>query len=403
MEVADFYERYPYPRPIESLETYRQLWQDEQRRRAEYHLFWPARPFREDQSILVAGCGTSQAAKHAMRWPRARVVGIDFSATSVRCTEQLKQKHELQNLEVHQCPIERVGELGQSFDQIICTGVLHHLPDPDAGLAALSRVINPDGAMQIMVYAPYGRAGIYMLQEFCRKLDIRATDDEIRNLIVALMALPRGHPLESLLRLAPDFREEAALADALLHPQDRAYSVPQLFDFISRAGLTFGRWVRQAPYSPHCGAVARIPQAARFERLSQVEQFAAVELFRGTMIRHSVIVYRNDNPCSPQPISFDGDAWPGYVPIRVPDTIRVRDNPPAGAVAILINRTHTYTDIVLPIDAEEERLVDAIDGRRTIEEIVGEQGIHQAARSFFQRLWWYDQVMLDASRCAVAE
>ena len=403
MEVADFYERYPYPRPIESLETYRQLWQDEQRRRAEYHLFWPARPFREDQSILVAGCGTSQAAKHAMRWPRARVVGIDFSATSVRCTEQLKQKYELHNLEVHQCPIERVGELGESFDQVICTGVLHHLPDPDAGLAALSRVLNPDGAMQIMVYAPYGRAGIYMLQEFCRKLDIRATDDEIRNLIVALMALPRGHPLENLLRLAPDFREEAALADALLHPQDRAYSVPQLFDFISRAGLTFGRWVRQAPYSPHCGAVARIPQAARFERLSQVEQFAAVELFRGTMIRHSVIVYRNDNPRSPQPVTFDGDAWPGYVPIRVPDTICVRDNPPAGAVAVLINRTHTYTDIVLPIDAEEERLVDAIDGRSTIEEIAGEQGSLHAARALFQRLWWYDEVMLDASRCAVAK
>src|SRR5688572_3844639 len=170
-----------------------------------------------------------------MRWPQARVVGIDFSATSVRCTEQLKQKYELDNLEVHQCPIERIGELGESFDQVICTGVLHHLPDPDAGLAALSRVLKPEGAMQIMVYAPYGRTGIYMLQEFCRKLDIRATDDEIRNLIVALMALPRGHPLENLLRLAPDFREEAALADALLHPQDRAYSVPQLFDFIDRA------------------------------------------------------------------------------------------------------------------------------------------------------------------------
>ena len=36
-----------------------------------------------------------------------------------------------------------------------------------------------------------------------------------------------------VLREAPDFQQEAALADALLHPQDRAYSVPQLFDFIA--------------------------------------------------------------------------------------------------------------------------------------------------------------------------
>jgi hypothetical protein len=39
----------------------------------------------------------------------------------------------------------------------------------------------------------------------------------------ALKALPSGHPIENLLREAPDFRHEAALADALLHPQDRAY------------------------------------------------------------------------------------------------------------------------------------------------------------------------------------
>ena len=67
-----------------------------------------------------------------------------------------------------------------------------------------------------------------MLQEFCRRIGIQASDDEIRDLVVALGALPAGHPLH-LLREAPDFRQEAALADALLHPQDRAYSVPQFW------------------------------------------------------------------------------------------------------------------------------------------------------------------------------
>ena len=38
-EVRDFYDRYPYPRPIDSLENYRRLWQDRQKRRADYHLF----------------------------------------------------------------------------------------------------------------------------------------------------------------------------------------------------------------------------------------------------------------------------------------------------------------------------------------------------------------------------
>ena len=67
-EVQDFYERYPYPRPIDSLEQYRRLGQDRQRRRAEYHFLWPVRPYREGQSILVAGCGTSQGGQtcHAL-------------------------------------------------------------------------------------------------------------------------------------------------------------------------------------------------------------------------------------------------------------------------------------------------------------------------------------------------
>src|SRR4249920_2211552 len=250
-EVRSFYDRYPYPRPIDNLDKYRHLWQDRQRRRADYHLFWPARPYREDQSILIAGCGTSQAAKHALRWPAAQVTGIDFSATSVRSTEELKRKYDLNNLQVRQLPIERVGDLKTSFDQIICTGVLHHLAEPDAGLRALRDVLKPDGgAMHLMVYAPYGRTGVYMLQEFCRRIGIPANDKEIRDLIAALTALPPGHPLENLLREVPDLRQEAALADALLHPQDRAYSVPQLFDFIEKAGLTFGRWLKQAPYTP---------------------------------------------------------------------------------------------------------------------------------------------------------
>jgi SAM-dependent methyltransferase len=113
-EVQDFYERYPYPRPVDSLDKYRQLWQDPQRRRADHHLFQPSRPYREDPSILIAGCGTSQAAKHAVRWPAARVTGIDFSATSVRCTEALRRKYKLDNLDLHQLAVERAGEPARS-------------------------------------------------------------------------------------------------------------------------------------------------------------------------------------------------------------------------------------------------------------------------------------------------
>lgn len=90
MEVQAFYDRYPYPPPVDDLDAYRRRWQDHQRRRADFHLFWPTKSYCEDCSILIAGCGTSQAAKYALRWPAARITAIDFSATSVQHTEQLK-------------------------------------------------------------------------------------------------------------------------------------------------------------------------------------------------------------------------------------------------------------------------------------------------------------------------
>jgi SAM-dependent methyltransferase len=338
-----------------------------------------------------------------LRWPAAQVTGIDFSAASVRCTEQLKRKYRLNNLQVHQLPIERANDLGTSFDQIVCTGVLHHLVDPDAGLRALRSVLKPDGAMQLMVYAPYGRAGIYLLQEFCKRIGISATDETIRDLLRALKALPPGHPLEALLREAPDFRHGPALADALLHPQDCAYSVPQLFDFLERGGLTFGRWLRQAPYTPHCGVMSKIPQAGRLAQLSPAEQFAAVEVFRGTMVRHSVVAYRHDNPEGAQQISFADDAWLGYVPIRMPNTICVEERLPAGAAAVLINRDHTYKDLIMPIDSTEKCLLDTIDGNCSIGDIVARRGLpsspkklqHDMARGFFERLWLYDEVVFE--------
>jgi SAM-dependent methyltransferase len=397
-KVRAFYERHPYPPPVDSLESYRLLWHDRQRRRADFHLAWPARSYREDQSILIAGCGTSQAAKHALRWPMARVTGVDFSATSVRHTEALKRKYDLRNLTVRQLAVEDVCELGATFDQIVCTGVLHHLADPAAGLAALRDVLRPEGALHLMVYAPHGRIGVYMLQEFCRRVGIAATDDGIRELVAALGALPPGHPLGTLLREAPDFRKPAALADALLHPQDRAYSVPQLFELLHGAGLQFGRWVRQAPYSPRCGVMARLPQAARLAALPRAEQYAAVELFRGTMLRHSAVLYRDDAAQAATAVQppFTGDAWESYVPIRMPDTIAVEENLPAGAAAVLINRNHTFTDIYLPLDAQEKRLFDGIDGTRTIRDIARSDEALGVSRALFERLYWYDQVAFEA-------
>ena len=203
---------------------------------------------------------------------------------------------------------------------------------------------------------------------------------------------------------------QAGLADALLNPQDRAYTVPQLFEFSEGCGLTFGRWVRQAPYLAQCGGFAGTPHAARLAKLPPREQYAAVELFRGTMPRHNWIAYRDDHSDGSKLPHFDDDDWLDYVPIRMSDTICVQERLPPGAAAVLINQTHTDRDLFMPISTTEKRLFDAIDGTRTIGDIAERTLLSSPnksrldmARTFFERLWHYDQVVFDASagsKCA---
>ena len=84
--VQAFYDLHPYPPPVKDLEAYRLRWQDEDRRRADSLLHWPRGRYHADLEVLVAGCGTSQAARHAARRPESHVVGIDVSAESVYAT-----------------------------------------------------------------------------------------------------------------------------------------------------------------------------------------------------------------------------------------------------------------------------------------------------------------------------
>ena len=211
-KVRAFYENHPYPAPLGNLDRHRELYRNPDRRRALSLLLWPREQPPISREILVAGCGTSQAAIYALREPDARVTAIDISETSLRHTRDLQRKYDLHNLDLHQLAIEEVHQLGRTFDQVVCTGVLHHLPDPDIGLKLLRDVLAPNGAMQLMVYAAYGRAGIYMMQEYCRLLGVGATEAELHVLGAVIGALSADHPIAGVTRRAKDFLYPDALA-----------------------------------------------------------------------------------------------------------------------------------------------------------------------------------------------
>jgi len=118
------------------------------------------------------------------------------------------------------------------------------------------------------------------------------------------------------------------------------------------------------------------------------------------MDRHSFVAYRDDREREAQPVTFEGDAWRGFVPVRLPWTLTVKDRAPRGVSAVLINPSHIYPDLAFFIDAAQERILTATDGERSIAEILhgagGAIGDEQA-RQFFKRLWEHDLIVFDAS------
>ena len=106
-----------------------------------HRILWPDRPYQPDIDILIAGCGTNQAAVFAYTNRAAKVVAVDVSQASLDHERYLKDKHSLKNLELHLLPLEEVPNLDQRFDLIVSTGVLHHLAEPKTGMKALGEVM----------------------------------------------------------------------------------------------------------------------------------------------------------------------------------------------------------------------------------------------------------------------
>jgi hypothetical protein len=60
------------------------------------------------------------------------------------------------------------------------------------------------------------------------------------------------------------------LAEALLNPPDRPYTVKEFFRFIDGPGLRFARWIRQAEYSPECGLFRHSPHRSTLHGLTEL-------------------------------------------------------------------------------------------------------------------------------------
>ena len=146
------------------------------------YCFGGTRDFAKGLRVLVAGCGTGDSAlwlAHQLRDTPSEIVALDLSAASLEVATARATVRSLTNIRWVNASLLDLPQLGLgAFDYITCLGVLHHLPDPEAGLQALSTVLAPDGGMALMVYGQHGRSHIYTMQQVLRQLTPTLNDRE---------------------------------------------------------------------------------------------------------------------------------------------------------------------------------------------------------------------------------
>jgi SAM-dependent methyltransferase len=394
--VSRQYDRWEYPPPVTDLEAWTKNHWDWFDPFWAHRVLWPDRDYQPNLDILIAGCGTYQAAVFAFMNRATKVVAIDVSRTALDHEQYLKDKHGLTNLELHLLPIEEVPSLRSDFDLIVSSGVLHHMADPLAGLTALGQCLRSDGALGVMLYAKYGRIGVELLESVFRDLGLSQDEASVQLVKDTIALLPADHPVRGYFKVASDLLSDGAMVDTFLHSRQRSYTVEECLDLVSSAGLVFQGWLRNTPYYPHDLLAPASGLQSTLNRLGDTKLWSVMERLQTANAAHFFIACRPERAKERYAIDFSTAAALEYVPLT--------------RTACLLSGDEIFMPgAKLKLDPAQLPLVQHVDGRRTIRQIIGcvAQGdqedtteLQEFARTLFRSLWRLDflAMALNASR-----
>lgn len=113
------------------------------------------------EAVLDVACGAgvvSVAAASAVG-PTGRVLGVDLAEAMVQAARQRAQSLSLGHARFDRMDAERLALPDAGFDVALCALGLMYVPDPDAALRELHRVLRPGGRAVLAVWGERARCG----------------------------------------------------------------------------------------------------------------------------------------------------------------------------------------------------------------------------------------------------
>ena len=195
---------------------------------------------KQKLNVLVAGCGTGrQAIRLASYFNDLNIIAIDLSARSLAYAEQQASKYKVDNIQFIQADILEFSNFPMLFDVIECSGVLHHMEDPEQGLQSLSNLLSPTGVMKIALYSETARKQVITFRELIAKNKQQSGQDlDQRLLRQALLMNQIPGDWDEIVN-SHDFYSMSNCRDLIFHEQEHQFTPHKISNLLVNNQLDF--------------------------------------------------------------------------------------------------------------------------------------------------------------------
>jgi SAM-dependent methyltransferase len=248
-----FYEENPFP----GFDLSKYKTRDDLSRRASWwaHKLDSELPY--DCDIADIGCGTGQLACFLGLKQGRRVVGADYSQSSLGHATSLRDKFDLSNVRFQRENVLELSLPDASFDYVFCNGVLHHTSDAYGGFRQLVRITRPGGFIVVGLYNAYGRLMLHVRRRVVRlrmRFDPTARDRALK---------------KQLVQLEEDSEKRRTWwADQYEHPHETAHTVDEVIGWFAQNGVSYVSSYPKAELRSR-SEVAKVFKPRRAGRLSR--------------------------------------------------------------------------------------------------------------------------------------
>jgi len=142
------------------------------------------------EAVLDVACGAGAVTATVAQavGPTGRVLGVDLSQAMVNAAARHLQGRGLAHASAERMDAEQLALPDAGFDLVLCALGMMYLPDPDAALREMARVLRPGGRVVLAVWGERARCGWASV--------FGIVDDEVRSEVCPLFfALGQGEAL----------------------------------------------------------------------------------------------------------------------------------------------------------------------------------------------------------------